>query len=277
MDTMKGIAGARRPFTRRGLLAGAGLLAASSRAEVQDIFAAVDPTTVQPANSLAHIAYGVGWRTSFLFICLDTTAAQVQLLTYRPDGSPLPVPVVGGTTDSVHTFSVPAGGTVQLDLDANATSVLVTGWAGVVVTGNVRGQGVFRSSLAGRLDLEAVVPMVSRSQPACIIPFPTQPPAMLALPFDNVSGGTSVAFANTATASRTLDLEFLDQNGAQIFLAHETMAAHNQIAFETSGRYPTVSGKKGWMRVLNNAADFSALGFKFIPGGAFTTWLPVLN
>jgi hypothetical protein len=275
---------AHRPFSRRSLLAGAGagLLASAVRAEVHEPLAAVDPNTVQPANSLAHIAYGVdgpsSWETSFVFLCLDAVAATVQLLTYAPSGGALAVPVVGGTTASVHEFSVPAGGAVQVDLDRTASNGITTGWAGIIASGNVRGQGIFRSRITGRLDLEAVVPMVLRNQPACIIPFPTQPGAVLAMPFDNTGGYvTSVAFANTATAARTLDLEFLDQNGAQLFLAHETLGAHNQIAFETSSRYPAVSGRKGWMRVLNSVTDFSALGFRFNPGGAFTTWLPVLS
>jgi hypothetical protein len=262
--------------------AGAGLVATSLWADQRDPLAAVDPNTVQPPNSLAHIAYGIdgasSWKTSFVFLGLDAIASTVQLLTYSPTGSPLAVPVVGGATASVHEFNVPAGGAVQVDLDETASQGISTGWAGIISSGNVRGQGIFRSRYAGRLDLEAVVPMVSRGQPACIIPFPTQPAAMLAMPFDDTGGyGTSVAFANTATVARTLDLEFLDQGGVQIFLAHENMAAHAQLAFETSGRYAAVSGKKGWMRVQNNITDFSALGFRFVPGGAFTTWLPVLS
>jgi len=284
MDRLRGISEAHRSFSRRGLLtgAGAGLLTSSLRADVGDLLAAVDPTAVQPTNSFAHIAYGPSgggsWKTSFVFINADATASSVLLLTYRPDGSLLPVPVVGGTTDSQHTFNVPASGSVQVDLDETAPSVITTGWAGVVPTGNVRGQGIFKQRIPGRPDFEAVVPMVSRSQPACIIPFPTQPAAMLAMAFDNSSGYvTSVAFANTATASRTLDLEFVDQSGVQIFRVQESMAAHNQMAFETSVRYGAVAGKKGWMRVLANASDFTALGFRFNPSGAFTTWLPVLG
>jgi len=284
MDRLQGIFEARRSFSRRGLLAGAGagLLAPSLRADVRDPFAAVDPTTTQPTNSLAHIAYGLDgggyWKTSFVFINADTTASSVLLLTYSPTGSALAVPVAGGTTDSQHTFDIPASGAIQVDLDETASNGITTGWAGIILTGNVRAQGIFKQRIPGRPDFEAVVPMVSRGLPACIIPFPTQPAAMLAMPFDNTSGYvTSVASANTATATRTLDLEFVDQNGMQVYLAHESMAAHNQLAFETTGRYPAVTGKKGWMRVLNSVTDFTALGFRFNPSGAFTTWLPVLG
>ncbi len=284
MGRINGIFEAPKSFSRRSLLAaaGAGLLTGPLAADAQNLLAAVDPTAVQPTSTFAHITYGFGgveiWTTSFVFINSDATASSVQLLTYSPDGSPLAVPVVGGTTDSQHVFNIPAGGTVQVDLDEYASNSIIRGWAGVILTGNVRGQGIFKQRVSGRPDFEAVVPMLTRSQPACIIPFPTPLPAVLAMPFDNTAGYvTSVAFANTATAARTLDLEFVDQSGVQIFLAHEPMPAHNQIAFETTGRYPALTGKKGWMRVLNSASDFTALGFRFNPSGAFTTWLPVLG
>jgi hypothetical protein len=278
-----GILGSRMLFSRRGLLtgAGAGLLAAPLGADVQGSLAALDPNAVQPTNTFAHIAYGPvaggSWKTSFVFINTDTTASTVVLLTYSTAGSPMAVPVVGSTTDSQHTFTIPASGSIQVDLDENATSALITGWAGVIPTGNVRGQGIFKQSIPGRPDFEAVVPMLTRSLPACIIPFPNQP-SVLAMAFDNTGGYvTSVAFANTATAQRTLDLEFVDQAGAQLYLAQETMAAHNQMAFTTAGRYPALAEKKGWMRVLTSASDFTALGFRFNPSGAFATWLPVLS
>jgi len=280
---MPDIFGSRKPFSRRGLLtgAGAGLLVSPLRAERQDLLAAVDPTAYQPTNTFAHIAYGPvaggSWKTSFVFINTDTTQSSVQLLTYSTVGSPMAVPVVGSTTDSQHTFTIPASGSLQVDLDENATSALISGWAGVILTGNVRGQGIFKQRIPGRPDFEAVVPMLTRSLPLCILPFPNQT-SVLAMAFDNTGGYvTSVAFANTATASRTLDLEFVDQSGVQLYLAHETMAAHAQMAFATADRYNAVTGKKGWMRVLTSASDFTALGFRFNPSGAFATWLPVLS
>lgn len=275
---------ALKSFSRRSMLAGAsaGLLAPFSRAGASDAMAAVDPTAIQPVNSFAHFAYGVdgstSWETSFVFLNMDAVATTVQLLTYGPGGSPIVVTVVGGTADSRHTFTVPAGGAIQVDLDKTASSGITIGWVGVVSDGNVRGQGTFRTRVAGGLDLEAVVPMVSRSQLACLIPLQSKPSAMLAMPFDNTSGFvTSVAFANTAIAEKTLDLEFLNQNGAQIYLAHESMAPHVQLAFGTSDHYAPVAGQKGWMRVLNNASDFTALGFRFNPSGVFTTLLPIIS
>ncbi len=270
-----------RLFSRRGLLACAGLGLVGSRLRAQGVLPVnADTTTI--TNSFAHIAYGTdsvgSWKTSFIFINTDASAATVQLLTYAPTGAPLAVPVVGGTSDSQHQFDIPAGGSIQVDLDETASQGITTGWAGVIVSGNVRGQGIFRQRIAGRPDFESVVPMLSWAQPVCIIPFPTQPTAMLAMAFDNTNGNvTSVAFANTATAPRTLDLEFVDQGGVRLILAHESMASHNQLAFATTDRYPVVANQKGWMRVLTSPSDFTALGFRFNPTGAFTTWLPVLG
>ena len=128
MSRVDDIFGSRGPVSRRGLLAGlgTGLLTAQMTGSEQSILAAVDPNTTQPVNSLAHFAYGVdqgsSWKTSFVFICPDSTGATVQLVTYSTNGSPLPVPVVGSTTDSQHSFNVPANGSVQVDLDETASN-----------------------------------------------------------------------------------------------------------------------------------------------------------
>ncbi len=238
--------------------------------------------TYQPVSTFAHIAYGQSgsgayWKTSFVFTNTGTTTATVQLLTWTPGGTPLAVPVVGGTTDSQHVFNMPAGGSVLVELDETASNVVTTGWAGVVINGSVSSQGIFKLHIPGQPDFEATVPLVSRTLPLCIIPFPTSPTPVLGLPFDNTSGYvTSVAFANTAPAARTLDLEFVDSAGASIFTAHEPLGAHAQMAFATPTRYSAVAGMRGWMRVLNSQTDFTALGFRFNPNGPFTTWLPVI-
>jgi hypothetical protein len=258
-----------------------GLVASAVAAKRSDAATVIDMSTYQPANTFAHLAYGqtgngAYWKTSFAFVNYGTDAGSVQLLTWTPSGSPLAVSVVGGATASQQTFAVPAGGSVVVGLDETVPN-LITGWAGLIITGLITGQGIFRARVPGRPDYEAAVPLLARTQTASIIPLPVTSTPVLGMPFDNTGGYvTSVAFANTAAADRTLDLVFVDNSGATLFTAHEPLPAHNQMAFETSSRYPAVANKQGWMRILNNAADFTALGFRFNPSGAFTTWLPVL-
>jgi hypothetical protein len=239
-------------------------------------------TAIQPTNTFAHIAYGTDptgfyWKTSFVLINTDNSAATVRLLFYTKLGTPQQVPLVGGAPASQPVFNIPAYSSVAVELDETAGPI-TGGWVGVIIDGNVSAQGIFKKHTPGQADVEALVPMFSRSQAACIIPFPPGAiPAVLAMPFDNTNSYvTSVAFANTATADRTLDLEFIDQNGLSLWIAHEPMPAHNQLAFETTS-YPAVAGKKGFMRVLNTQLDFTALGFRFNPVNAFSTWLPVIR
>jgi len=243
----------------------------------------VDITAIQPTNTFAHIAFGSEqsgfyWKTSFVLVNTDNSAATVRLVFYTTTGAPLVAPLVGATPASQPVYNIPAYGSVVVALDEIAGPV-TAGWVGVIIEGNVSVQGVFKKHTPGQADVEALVPLFTRSQPVCIIPFPPgSVPAVLAMPFDNTGGYvTSVAFANTATSSRMLDLEFLDDAGASLWTAHESLAAHNQIAFETVSSYPAVAGKKGFMRVLNNQADFTALGFRFNPVNAFSTWLPVIR
>jgi hypothetical protein len=275
-----------RFFSRRGFLtaAGAGVLSPSlTKGAEEHVMLAVNMDTIQPLDTFAHLAYGTfpeggSFKTSFVFMNLGGSDADLQLVTYATDGVGLAVPVVGGTRASQHVFTVPGNGSIVIDLD-DTSDPITRGWAGVISGGTLRGQGIYRQRVPGRPDYEAVAPMLSRAEPDCIIPFPPSAgTTTLAMPLDNSSGFvTSVAFANTAPAPRTLDLEFVDEQGASIFTAHESLAAHNQISFATWERYPVLSGQKGWMRVLTTPTDFSAIGFRFNPTGAFTTYLPVLR
>jgi hypothetical protein len=264
-------------FSRRRLFmgAGAGLFASSLPVRAQGGMGMMDMNTYQPANTFAHFAYGqmaggAYWKTSFMFINNGGAAGSAQLLTWGTSGAPMSVAMMGGAMGSQHVYDIPPGGSLLVELDENAGNMM-TGWAGVVMNGPIAGQGIFRLHNPGQPDFEAAVPLMMRGQTGCVTP-----PAALAMPFDNSNGYvTSVAFANTAIADRMLDLEFLDSTGAGIFTAHESMAAHNQMSFETPTRYPAVAGKRGWMRVLNTPADFTCLGFRFNPNGPFTTWLPL--
>ncbi len=259
--------------------AGAGTLASGGAPNLAAVD--VDITTIQPTNTFAHIAYGSEgsgfyWKTSFVLVNTDNSAATVRLLFYTTSGTPLAVPLVGGAPASQPVFNIPPYGSMVVELDETAGPI-TAGWVGVIIEGSVSAQGIFKKHTPGQADVESLVPMFSRSQPVCIIPFPNPIP-VLAMPFDNTNSYvTSVAFANTSTAARTLDLEFLDDHGVSLWTAHEPLASHNQLAFETASRYPAVAGKKGFMRVLNNQIDFTALGFRFNPVNAFSTWLPVIR
>jgi hypothetical protein len=275
--------GWRGLLTRRSLLMGTVAGALASIGAPNLAAADVDMASYQPLNTFAHIAYGTEqsgfyWKTIFVLNNINNSAATVHFLFYTTGGAPLAVPLVGSAPASQPVFNIPAYGSVVVELDETAGPVSA-GWVGVIIDGNVSVQGIFRKHTPGQADVEALVPMFSRSQPACIIPFPPGTvPAVLAMPFDNTNNYvTSVAFANTATSSRTLDLEFIDENGLSLWTAHEDLEAHNQVAFDTAGRYPAVAGKKGFIRVLNTPLDFTALGFRFNPENAFSTWLPVIR
>ena len=261
--------------------AGAGALASAAAPNLAA--ADVDMASYVPVNTFAHIAYGTDpsgfyWKTLFVLNNINNSAATVRLLFYSTLGTPLVVPLVGGAPASQPVFNIPANSSVVVELD-QTTGPVTTGWVGVIIDGFVSAQGIFRKHTPGKDDVEALVPMFTRSQPVCIIPFPPgSVPAVLAMPFDNTNGYvTSVAFANTAVSARTLDLEFLDENGVSLWTAHEGLAAHNQIGFQTDVRYSAVAGKKGFMRVLNTQLDFTAIGFRFNPANAFSTWLPVIR
>ena len=281
----------RGSLSRRNLLRAVGLgMAAAAATPVQA--ADVNITTIQPLFSFAHVANGYGaggdtWKTSFVFVEVQGAAARVRLLFYTQTGAALSLPLLGGGRATQPVIDIPAYGSAILELDETADPT-VTGWAGVIMElGDVKGQGVFKRHNPGQTDNEAIVPLISRAQSGCILPFPALA-AVRALPFDNTQNFvTALAFANTAIADRALDLEFRDETGSLIYTAHEPLPAHNQINFGTGSdtipnfRYGILAGRKGSMRVLNPSpylvTDVSIMGFRFSPAFSFTTWMPIVS
>jgi hypothetical protein len=236
-------------------------------------------------GSFAHIAVGYfdvssqrgTWTTSLVFVNVSAATAPVQLNFYSNAGSALSLPITGVGPQSSYAFSVPANGTATIEFDS-ATIALTSGWAEVVSGTAVRGQGIYRSRVPGRTASEATVPLLQRDPSTCIIPLPTSSaayPDALTLPFDNTSGYvSSVAFANTAAAAATLDIEFLDPSGATLHTVQQSLAARGHVAFETT-TYSQLAGRKGTVRIRQSAASFSGIAFLFSPDGPFSTLLPI--
>ena len=237
------------------------------------------------AGSLAQVAVGyfnVGsergtWTTSMVFMNVSASAATVQVKFYSSAGLPLTLPVSGFGLVSELQLIVPFNGTVRVEFD-ESTAPLAVGWADVVTSASVRGQGIYRTRIPGKPVSEAAVPLLVREPSLCIIPQPNSTavfPEALILPFDNTKGYvSSVALANTTTVAASLEIEFLDEAGNLLHVVTQPLPARGHTAFETSN-HPPVAGKKGQIRIRKNPETFTGIAFLFSPDGPFTTLLPV--
>ncbi|MCC6389413.1 MAG: hypothetical protein IT167_02325, partial [Bryobacterales bacterium] len=181
------------------------------------------------------------------------------------DGSPLRLPF-DGTPGRVETLSgaIPVGGSRTISTLGTDT-LLSQGWAELTSTRLVSGLGVFRQRVEGRPDQEAAVSA-------------TAPSNHFVLPFDNTqSFVSSMALVNTNGAqSRAIAASPRAEDGSPLLGDSVNLPPLGHNAFVMAERFPSMAGLRGSVDFTSPAADFSALGLRFNPGGAFTS-LPTLN
>ena len=141
-------------------------------------------TTIPPlanvgtsGGSIAQIATGNGWQTTFVLVNTGTTTAQVNLNFYADvTGAPLPLPLsfplvstAVTTVDSNVSRSLAAGATLLVQSAKPASDPAPTiGSAQLTTSGNVGGFVIFRYNPNSQ---EAVVPLESRNANGYIMAF----------------------------------------------------------------------------------------------------------
>ena len=127
-------------------------------------------------GSIAHLATGNGWQTTFVLVNTGTSAATAHLKFFADTGSPLSLPlafpqVAGGTTSASTYCGSIAGGRGDADraeCGAAGGSAPTIGSAQLTTDGNIGGFVIFRYNPNGQ---EAVVPLESRTASAYVIAF----------------------------------------------------------------------------------------------------------
>ena len=224
--------------------------------------------TVNYGGSLADLASGAGWETTFTLVNLGATASPVSLNLFGDTGTALDLPFTfpQGANTPLNASSVnqniAANGVLLLDTTGPVSQSLSVGWGDVSATGNVNAYEIFRYGPSGQ---EAVVPM-------------TTTPGPLMLLFDNTSLvntlGTGVALANLGTQSVTVPITINDDTGAQIATGTIPLAAHGHSAFTLADQFPATAGKRGTVTFVPPPfGQMSALGIR-ANGNSFTT-IPV--
>ena len=220
-------------------------------------------------GSIAHIATGNGWQTTFVIVNAGTTAAQAHLKFFADNGTPLAIPIGppgGAATSTASTVDQPlaAGAMVMVQSAAPESDPAPTiGSAQLTASGNVGGFVIFRYNPNGQ---EAVVPLESRNANASI------------LAFDNTSGtATGVAINSVSTQSVNIPVIVRDDTGAQIATDTITLAANGHLAFTLGvDKYPAALSIRGTIEFDTPAgAQIGALGIRIPVAHTFTT-LPAL-
>jgi len=176
---------------------------------------------------LPQVAFGGGWYTALYFT--NTTSAAVSFpVTFIADlGTPLIVPALGGSFTQVN---IPALGTAIVE--APNTGSLLQGYAAFMMPPGVSGYGVFRQSVAGRPDQEAVVP------------FATSNASSGTFVWDDATHVTSIAVANAGTAAATISITLWDNNGNVVGTSTLNLPPHQKTE-ATLRSLPGLSGMVG--------------------------------
>ena len=223
-------------------------------------------------GSVAHIATGNGWQTTFVLVNTGSSAAQMNLDFFDDSGAPLSLPLSFPQSGGPAAALAPA---VNQLLAAGATLIIQSaapesdpaptiGSAQLTTNGNVGGFVIFRYNPNGQ---EAVVPIETRNANAYL------------LAFDGTDGtATGVAINSVSNQAVNIPVVVRDDTGAQIATDTISLAANGHLAFTLAAdRYPVAANIRGTIEFDTPAnAQIGALGIR-MPAGAHTfTTLPAL-
>ncbi|HSR09484.1 MAG TPA: hypothetical protein VLM42_20285, partial [Bryobacteraceae bacterium] len=222
-------------------------------------------------GSIAHIATGNGWQTTFVLVNSGGSSSNAHLAFFADDGSPLVLPLGfpqagGGMTSTASSVdqTLAAGASLIVQSSAPLSNPAPTvGSAQLTTDGNVGGFVIFRYNPNGQ---EAVVPLESRDANAYIVAF------------DNTAGtATGIAINSVSTQAVNIPVTIRDDTGAQIGTDTISLAANGHLAFTLgTDKYPATANIRGTVQFDTPAgAQIGALGIRIPVAHTFTT-LPAL-
>ena len=230
-------------------------------------FGPVSSVTSGAGGSMAQVASGGGWQTTFTLVNTGTTSAQVELSFFDNSGNALSLPlffVQSGTpiTASTLTETISVGAMLVILTQGNNAATPVVGSSQLSTDGNVSGFAIFRYNPSGQ---EAVVPLETRNTTAYL------------LAFDNTNGvGTGVALANVSNQATNVPVVLRDDTGATLGMATINLPARGHTSFMLTSSYSSVAGKRGTVEFDTPAGtQITVLGLRATPSGTLTT-IPVL-
>jgi hypothetical protein len=212
---------------------------------------------------LPQLVFGGVWTTEIYLSNTTNQTATAYVRFFSNAGDPLIVPLRSMSPSQTQVVNLAPGATVRLVTVGGPD--LFQGWAEANLPGGVIGHAVFRQSVPGRAEQEAVVPL-------------TKPDAKVAeFSFDDIGLTTTMAVLNASDVSTLLTVISTDDDGRVIGNSRISLPARTKQAYVIRHlpEHNGVSGKRGRMRLTVQAGAVAVLGFRF--GGEAFTSIPVLH
>ena len=207
---------------------------------------------------LPQFVFGAGtWYSALYFTNSNSNSVSFTVNFTADGGTPLTVPSLGGS--SVAVTIAPNGTAV---LEAPNSGAFNEGYASVALPAGVTGYGIFRQSVTGRPDQEAVVPFASASS------------TTNTLAWDETGGAVdSLAIANPSAVATNVTITVWDTNGNVIGTSPPVPLQPNS---KTVGGLDALSGlslagKRGSAQFTVSTGSVAVLGLRFAGGTAFTS------
>ena len=148
---------------------------------------------------LSQFVFGGGWYSALYFTNLSAASVSFTATFTADNGSPLIVPALGGSSTVVNL-----GPQATAILEAPNVGNLNEGYVIAFLPAGVTGYGVFRESIAGIADQEAVVPLTSTTATTST------------LIWDDTNLRSAVAIVNLSAAVETVNIVVRDLAGQLI-------------------------------------------------------------
>jgi hypothetical protein len=229
-------------------------------------FAAIPFIPMTSVKVLPQLAYGGGWSTTIYLTNPNSYSASATIDFYSADGKALAIPTGLLSRASTMTLTLPARSTKSVTVDyflnIGGTNALVQGWAKLTLDLGVTGYAIFRQSVSGYNDQEAVINFASINSTSSV------------LLYDDTHYTTTLAILNPTSAASTIHIDTYLEDGTASTSSIFGLGALSRGAYVLTNLIPALKGHKGQIVVsTSNATGVSVLGLRF-NGLAFTSILP---
>ena len=203
---------------------------------------------------IPQIAFGGGWYTALYFTNNSGVAVSFLVTFTADDGTPLNIPGTGTTA----TVTLQPQQT-QI-IEALNSGTLTQGYATFNPPTGVTGYGVFRQSVPGRFDQEALAG------------FKDAMSTTSTFTFDDTTYTTALSFANPGASAITATVTAWDNTGTLLGTGTVNLnpAHKSALSMRTISGLSGIAGQRGSAQVTVNSGNVAVLALRF-SGSAFTS------
>lgn len=207
------------------------------------------------AMVLPQLAFGGGWQTSLLLANRNSAVVSAQISFLSTNGQPLTVPISGVGASSSSLLSLAPRSTMALE--TVSTGNLEAGWIEASLPAGVMSYALYRWSVAGRDDQEALVPLSAQNTSAGT------------LLFDEVGASTAFAFANPLSQAGTIAIAAFQSDGTAVGSAAVAVPARSRVTgyLRSLSGLSGIAGTRGIATFTASNGVLCALALRFGPSG----------